>query len=220
MSRPDSVAGAALDGDVRPVWLIYLDFLSDPLRGCTAGQSLQFSGYGDPDLDGHTFEGINSQMLDVGDVSSNEGGTDTVTVTVSGIASLDADMLTAINDPTEYQGRTARLWRIIRGPDAVQIGGIQAYYTGYMTSGLVDSQPGDQTITIQVEGYISAHSQPSMRTYLDQESFDAGDLSARAAIAIANGAGADPGIGSGVSSGGGGTWNRESMFNGARLDSR
>lgn len=207
MSRPDGPASAALDGDVKPVWLIFLDFDDDPLRGCTAGQSLTFSGSGDPDLDGFTFDGINSQMIDVADISSSQGGTDTVTVRVSGIASLDADMLNAINDPSIYQGRTARIWRIIRDQSNAQIGGVQAFYTGYMVSGVVESEPTEQVINIQIEGYISAHSEPSYRSYLDQESFDAGDLSARAAIAIANGAGADPSIGGGVTtnpSGGGG----------------
>lgn len=198
MSRPDPAASAALDGDVLPIWLVYLDFADEPLRGCTAGQTLSFSGSGDPDLDGHTFDGINSQMIEVSDVSSGEGGTDTVTVVVSGIASLDSDMLDAINDPSIYQGRVARLWRIIRDTSGAQVGGIQPYYTGYMVTGYVSSEPDEQTITIQIEGYISAHSAPSFRTYLDQESFDPGDLSARAAIAIANGVGADPGIGGNV----------------------
>lgn len=207
MSRPDPTAAAALDGDVLPIWLVYLDFADDPLRGCTAGQTLSFSGSGDPDLDGQTFDGINSQMIEVSDVSSSESGTDTVTVVISGIASLDADMLAAINNPAIYQGRTARLWRVIRDASGAQAGGIQPYYTGYMVTGYVSSEPDEQTITIQIEGYISAHSEPSFRTYLDQESFDSGDLSARAAIAIANGVGADPGIGSGVSSGAGsGGW--------------
>jgi hypothetical protein len=212
MSRPDPAASAALDGDVLPIWLVYLDFADEPLRGCTAGQTLSFSGSGDPDLDGHTFDGINSQMIEVSDVSSSESGTDTVTVVISGIASLDADMLAAINSPAIYQGRVARLWRIIRDMSGAQVGGIQPYYTGYMVTGYVGSEPDEQTITIQIEGYISAHSAPSFRTYLDQESFDAGDLSARAAIAIANGVGADPSIGAGVSNPSGGGRMRGDQF--------
>lgn len=198
MSRPDPAASAALEGDVLPIWLVYLDFADEPLRGCTAGQTLSFSGYSDPDLDGETFEGINSQMLEVSDVSSSETGTDTLNVVISGIAGLDSDMLDAINNSALYQGRLARLWRIIRDESATQMGGVQAFYTGYMVSCSVSSQPDEQTISIQIEGYIAAHSEPSFRTYLDQESFDAGDLSARAAIAIANGVGADPGIGGNV----------------------
>lgn len=194
MSRPDTAASAALDGDVKPIWLIYLDFLGNPLRGCTAGMDLTITGSTDPDLEGHTFEGINSQLLDVTDISTGEGGTDTVTIRVSGIPDLDDDAINDINNPAIYQGRTARLWRIIRNGDSEQMGGIQPYYTGYMVGGMIDSQPDEQVIEIQVEGYISAHSAPSMRTYLDQELYDAGDLSARAAIAIANGVGGDPAI--------------------------
>jgi hypothetical protein len=38
-----------------------------------------------------------------------------------------------------------------------------------------------------IESYLAALTSASNRTYLDQERYDAGDLSARAAIAIANG---------------------------------
>lgn len=201
MSRPDALAGAALDGDIKPVWLIYLDFLDNPLRGCTAGQSLTFSAPSDPDLDGHTFDGINSEMLEVTDVSSSDGGTETVTIRISGLPDLDDDAINDINNPAVYQGRTARLWRIIRDEESEQAGGVQPYYTGYMVGGFVDSQPDESVIEIQVEGYIAAHSAPSMRTYLDQELYDPGDLSAKAAIAIANGTGADPAIRTSVNSG-------------------
>lgn len=194
MSRPDPIAGAALDGDIKPIWLIYLDFLDDPLRGCSAGQTLTFSGTSDPDLEGHTFDGINSKMLDVTDISTSDGGTDTVTVRISGLPDLDADAINDVNNPQIYQGRVARLWRIVRNSDSEQMGGIQPYYTGYMVGCFIDSQPDESVIEIQVEGYIAAHSAPSMRTYLDQELYDSGDLSARAAIAIANGTGADPAI--------------------------
>lgn len=195
MSRPDSAASAALSGNVRPIWLIFLDFADEPLRGCTAGMDLQFTSAGDPDLDGHTFDGLNGDMIDVSDVSSNEGGTDTLSVRISGLATLDDEHLDAINNPSIYQGRVARLWRIIRNEDGTQVGGIQPFYTGYMVGGYVSSDPDEQTIIIQIEGYLAAHSAPSNRTYLDAESFDPGDLSAHASIAIANGTSSDPAIG-------------------------
>lgn len=201
MSRPDATASAALDGDVKPIWLIYMDFLDNPLRGCSAGQTLTFTGTGDPDLEGQTFDGINSQMLEVTDISTGDGGTETVTIRISGIPGLDNDAINEINNPATYQGRVARLWRIIRNGDSEYEGGIQPYYTGYMVGGMISSEPEESIIDIQVEGYIAAHSAPSMRTYLDQELYDPGDLSARASIAIANGAGADPAIGSTVTVG-------------------
>lgn len=200
MSRIDPAASAALDGDVLPIWLIFLDFADEPLRGCTAGFDFTVTGTGDPELDGHTFEAINSRMVDISDINSGQGGTDTVSVQISGIAGLDSDALDQMNNAALYQGRLARLWRIIRDLEGNQIGAVQAYYTGYMTGAYVDSSPTEQIINLDIEGYLSAYSAPSNRTYLDQELYDPGDLSARAAIAIANSSGADPSIGSGVAS--------------------
>lgn len=194
MSRPDPAASAALGGDVLPIWLIFMDFADEPLRGCSAGFDLTITGSGDPDLDSKTFEGINSRMIDVSDIDSGVSGTDTVQVRLSGIAGLDSDALDQMNNPALYQGRVCRLWRIIRNSDGEQIGGVQPYYTGYMTGAWVQSDPDEQIIQIDIEGYISAYSAPSMRTYLDQERYDPGDLSARAAIAIANSSGADPSL--------------------------
>lgn len=200
MSRIDPVAYAALEHDVLPIWLIFMDFADEPLRGCTGGFDFTVTGSGDPDLDGHVFESINSRMIDVSDVSSGEGGTDTVRVQISGIPELDDEALNQMNNPPLYQGRLIRLWRLLRNTNGEQVGGIQAYYTGYMTGAYVQSDASDQIITIDVEGYIAAYSEPSMRTYLDQEKYDAGDLSARAAIAIANSSGADPSVGQAQSS--------------------
>lgn len=200
MSRPDPAASAALSGDVLPIWLVFMDFADEPLRGCTGGFDFTVTGTGDPDLDGKTFESINSRMVDVSDIDSGEGGTDTVQVRISGIPGLDNEALDQLNNPALYQGRVCRMWRIIRNTAGEQIGGVQAYYTGYMVGAFVQSDPDEQIIQIDVEGYISAYSAPSMRTYLDQELYDAGDLSARAAIAIANSSGADPSVGDGPAS--------------------
>lgn len=200
MNRISPAASAALGGDVLPIWLIFMDFADEPLRGCTGGFDFSVTGTGDPDLDGKTFECINSRMIDVSDIDSGTGGTDTVQVRISGLAGLDNEALDQLNNPPLYQGRLCRLWRIIRNTDGEMIGGVQAYYTGYLSGAFVQSDPDEQIIHFDVEGYISAYSAPSMRTYLDQELYDAGDLSARAAIAIANSSGADPAVGSGPSS--------------------
>lgn len=194
MSRPDPAASAALGGDVLPIWLVFMDFADSPLRGNTAGFDFTVTGTGDPDLDGHVFESINSRMMDFGDIDSGQGGTDTLQIRISGIPTLDDEALNQLNNPYLYQGRVCRLWRIIRDAGGAQVGGVQACYTGFMAGAFVQSEPGDQVILIDVEGYISSYSAPSMRTYLDQELYDAGDLSARAAIAIANSSGADPSL--------------------------
>ena len=81
---------------------------------------------------------------------------------------------------------------MIRNEAGAQVGAIQHYYTGYMTSLGINGDPQEQSIELAIEGYIAAFGAASNRSYLDQELFDPGDLSARAAIAIANGVSGSP----------------------------
>jgi hypothetical protein len=101
-------------------------------------------------------------------------------------------VLTTIGNRANWQGRVARLWRVIRDGQNVQQGGFQHYYTGYMTALNIEGSGETQTITVTIETYLAAFSAASNSTYLDQERYDAGDLSARAAIAIANGISGNP----------------------------
>ena len=207
MSRPDSVAAAALDQQViRPVFFCYLDIIGDPLRACTAGRSIAFANTGNPDLDGHTFDGIDPDVVDIGPVRNKDGGSDAVTARLSGIVTLDAALLAIVGEKVNWQGRTGQLWRIIRDENGAQTGAIQHYYTGWMTALRITGSPGSQTIDLTIESYLSAYTQASNRTYLDQEAFDPGDLSARAAVSLANGNSGSPLVsGTPTQYGGGGT---------------
>ncbi len=206
MSLPDFAHAAALDAEViRPVWFAWLDFVGDPVRANTSGANITPSGTGDADLDGLPFFGITADLVSVSPVRLKEGGSDTVTAELSGIRGLDAEALTLINDPANWRGRDARLWRIIRDAANTQQGGYHAYYTGKMVS-LTHSGSGDgQVIRVTIESYLAVFASASNRTYLNQADYDAGDLSARASIAIANGnyGGAVAGGGSGSGGGGG-----------------
>ena len=194
MSRPDAAAAAAIDAQfIRPVFFCYLDILGDPLRACTAGRSFAMAGTGDADLDGYTYDGVDPTVVDIGPVRAKDGGTDAVTAKLSGLVSLDSDLLAIIGNPVNWRGRPARLWRMIRDEDGNQQGALQHYYTGWMTSLTILGDPVEgQTINLTVESYLAAYSQASNRTYLQQEDFDPGDFSARATIAIANGNSGSP----------------------------
>lgn len=193
MSRPDAAASAALDAQIiKPVWFAYLDILGDPIRACTAARSISFSGTGDPDVDDKVFDAINPEVVEVSSVRIKANGAEPVTAKLSGIATIDADTLELIGDKANWQGRPARLWRVIRDEHGAQAGALQHYYTGYMVALAVSGTPQSQTINLRIESYLAAYSQASNRTYLDQESFDPGDLSAKAAVAIANGISGNP----------------------------
>lgn len=188
MSVPDATATAALQGEViKPIMFAWLDILGDPVRTNTAGMDITPSGTGDPDVDGFTFMGIAPNVVEISPVRYSQGGSESVTAELSGIPGLDTDTLALIDDPANWRGRDARLWRVIRNSLNVQQGGFQPFYTGKMTGLSHGSNDSGQVIRVTIESYLAVFSKASNRTYLDQERYDAGDLSAKAAIAIANG---------------------------------
>ena len=188
MSLPDPVAGAALDLPViKPVFFAYLDMNTDPVRANSSGHDITPTGTGDVDLDGHLFTGISHAFVDISPVKVGQGGSESVTAKLSGLPVIDSDTLNLLANPANWQGRPARLWRVIRDSLNVQQGGFQPYYTGYMTSVDIGGDASEQIILVTIETYLAAFSQASNRGYLDQARYDAGDLSAKAAIAIANG---------------------------------
>lgn len=188
MTLPDPVATAALGDDViKPVFFVYLDILTDPVLANSSGVDMTPSGSGDPDLDGKLFTGISHQFVNISPVRVESGGSQPVTAQLSGLPVIDADTLNLLGDRKNWQSRKARLWRVIRDAENTQQGGFQPYYTGYMTALDIDGEPGSQIITVTIETYLAAFSRASGRTYLDQERYDPGDLSARAASSMANG---------------------------------
>lgn len=193
MSRPDALASAALDeAFIRPGFFAFLDIVGDPVRVNTLGQDIIITGSGFPELDGITFTGIDGRLTDVTPVRMKQGGSEQVVARLSGLRDLDIETLNTLGNPANWQGRAAMLWRLIQDESGTQRGAIQHYYTGYMVSLSIKGAPENQAIEIGIESYLAAFSAASNRTYLDQDKYDPGDLSAKAAIAIANGISGNP----------------------------
>ncbi|WP_242148931.1 hypothetical protein [Sphingomonas sp. BAUL-RG-20F-R05-02] len=189
-SRPDTNANAALAADVRrPVTFCLLDLATGPIRVTNAPYSFSFAGTGDEDLDGFTFQAVDPRVVSVGPVKAQEGGTDTLVLTLSGLAGVDDELMTELGDRANYSGRDCRLWRAMLDPQQLtRVGAIWSYFTGYMSVPKIVGDRTSQTIQLSVETYLAFFGQASNRTYLDQLSYDAGDRSAELAIAVANGA--------------------------------
>jgi hypothetical protein len=188
MPTLDSTAATAVAGDFAPAWFVWIDIVGDPIRVTTFGANVTFSSTGDTDLDGNTFTAFAGQFLDVGDVANSDSGSDTLTLSLSGIVTLDTALLTAIGNPANWQGRTCRIWfQIYDAAGATVKGGVVAHYTGYLSS--VSIIPGQKSQMIQatVENYLAAFNQASNRSYLRQSDYDAADTSAAATIAASNG---------------------------------
>ncbi len=189
-SRPDDQANLALGRDVRrPVTFCFLDLADEPIRVTNAPYSFTFAGTGDEDLDGFTFTAVDPRVVSVGAVKAREGGTETLSLQLSGLAGVDDELMTQIGNRANYVGRDCRLWRAMLDPQNLQrIGAIWSYYTGYMSVPKIIGDRTSQTINLDVESYLAFFGRASNRTYLDQQSFDPNDRSAELAIAIANGA--------------------------------
>lgn len=187
---PNAAGAAALAESLRrPVTFCFLDIAGDVVRVTDAPYSFTFADTGDEDLDGFTFDAVDSTVVSVSPVKAKQGGSDTVTLEMSGLPGIDADLLEQVSTKALYQGRDARLWKALLDPrDPTRILSMWGYYTGVMSVPKITGDQSSQTISLDVESYLAFFGEASNRTYLDQATFDPGDRSAELAIAIANGA--------------------------------
>lgn len=182
----DATTQAALEAPLL-YWraLIYADFVGDTLRATTGIYDKTISGSSDTELNG-TYESYNHNIIEISPVTHNETGSDTVSVTLSGIIS-NADLLNTIGDRTKWQGRTARLWFYCVDVNENQVGSIIPYYTGYMNDISIAGSASEQRISLTIENYIVSLTGAFNRTYMMQTLYDSGDLSATATLSAANG---------------------------------
>lgn len=183
----DATTQAALEATVVN-WrvLIYADFVGDVLRGTSGLYDKTISGSGDTELDG-TYDSFDHNLINVSTVKHNESGSDTVSISMSGLVVNNADFLAIIGDKSKWQGRIARLWFYCVNENEGQVGSIIPYYTGYMNEVSISGGAQSQTVTLTIENYLTSIAGAQNKTYLIQNIFDAGDLSAEPSIAAANG---------------------------------
>ena len=183
----DATTQAALEATVVN-WrvLIYADFVGDVLRGTSGLYNKVISGSGDTELDG-TYDSFNHDLINVSTVKHNESGSDTVSISMSGLVVNNADFLAIIGDKSKWQGRIARLWFYCVNENEGQVGSVIPYYTGYMNEVGISGGAESQTVTLTIENYLTSIAGAQSKTYLIQNIFDAGDLSAEPSIAAANG---------------------------------
>jgi hypothetical protein len=185
----DTTAQTAVESSAfAPAFFIWLDIDGDPLRVTTFGADVTFSSSPDTDLDGQTFVAFGGELLGVSEIGNSDQGSDTLTVTLSGIVSMDASLVDDISDRSLWQGRTARVWtQIYDETGDTKQGAIVPLYTGYMSSVRIRGTPEMQSIELSIENYLAFFSEASNRSYLNQKDYDSADQSAAATIAASNG---------------------------------
>lgn len=184
----DAAALAALaTKELEPHLCVWLDILTDPLRGTSAPYDLTFAGTGDADLDGYTFNSRGHALVDVTPVKHGETGSGTLSLSLSGLLGVNTDLMNLLGNAANWQGRTVRLWRVLVDEDGDPIGTPKNRYTGSMMAVRFSGDTRQQTVTIECESYLANLAEPSGRTYLDQADYDPNDASAAQSISIANG---------------------------------
>jgi hypothetical protein len=168
--------------------LILADFVDMPLAGALAAQpiSVPLALPDAGDAAGQQFVPLNTDLLQISPVGTGSGGTESFVFSMMADPA-NPEMIDAVNDPAIYAGRDITLW-LCTIDAAGTATGIEAIFAGAM------NQPSEQigaegwTLTMICESYLALLSGPPSRTYLIQELFDPGDLSARATLAVGSNA--------------------------------
>jgi hypothetical protein len=183
----DATTQAALEAQIVN-WrvMIYADFQGDVLRGTSGLYDKVITGNADTELNG-TYDSYLHDLINVSTVKHNETGSDTVSISMSGLVVNNTDFLNIIGDKTKWQGRTARLWFYCVDQNENQVGSIIPYYTGYMNEVAITGDAESQTVILTIENYLVSIAGAQNKTYLIQNIYDAGDLSGEAAVSAANG---------------------------------
>ena len=198
-----TLPAASLVGNILPFWVGWVDINGDPVRVTTLPRDIAFASTGDTDLDGFTFESVPAAFVAVSPVTHQEGGSDTVTATLSGLPGGDDGLLSAISTPSNWRGRSARLWRGLADSNFTPTI-LEGYYTGFVVSMRLVGDPTTQTVELEIENYLASLTTARGRTYQDQAEHDALDVSAARIRAAANGMQ----TATGIAPGGGGSFNR------------
>lgn len=183
----DATTQAALEAQVVN-WrvMIYADFVGDVLRGTSGLYDKVITGNADTELNG-TYDSYLHDLIKVSTVKHNETGSDTVSISMSGLVVNNTDFLNLIGDKAKWQGRTARLWFYCVDQNENQVGSIIPYYTGYMNEVAIIGDAESQTVILTIENYLVSIAGAQNKTYLIQNIYDSGDLSGEAAVSAANG---------------------------------
>lgn len=185
-----ALSDSSLSGDhVVAALLIFADFVDLPLRVAYASMPLVvLAGVTDADADcvGFTFDNMTADVLRLGTISHEDGGSDTLTATLTADPA-NPDLFDAIEDPSIYAGRQFRIWAVLHN-NAGTVTELRPLYRGYMMQPSQQFDGGEFTITMQIENYQAVIAGAPARSYLAQTAYDASDLSANVSLGQGNSA--------------------------------
>jgi hypothetical protein len=184
------------------LFIVFMDFDGDPVRVTSMPGLGAFSGTGDPDLDGFTYDYVDHELLTVSQVDHGIQGAGPLTVSMSGLPVANQGLIDILGDETKWRGRRVKLWMAPTDASGVVQGNIVNYYLGRMI-GHEYPEIGrtTQQISIISESYAAIFSGATGKTYLMQQVFDPADLSARVAASTGRSKAAEMMVAAGAAQG-------------------
>src|SRR5665213_1315953 len=161
----------------------WFDFADEAIGIWTGTQAIMPTGTGDTLLDGHTFQPLSSgNLVQVGDNAFSYTGSSAMTVSLAIPAAPTTAMLLSASDPSEYQTRTAVLWRtlMITPPDSTTPAAwsFRRVRAGAMDELSITHDGQKHLFSLTIEAHASMISGISGSTYLDQKTrYDPNDTS-------------------------------------------
>lgn len=193
MSRGlDPTLNTALEqAAIRPVWIIRLDIVDDPVQVWTGKGDLVVTGSGDTALDGYTFTGMGN-IGDIGAMQDTDKGSDSLKLKLPGVQTDEYLLQQVIAIPKVWQFRQAWVWfglldstnNIVINPFRVKTGRLDH---------MVLSEDGETgTISVVIESHQAFISRALGTAYSEQKEIDPTDTSQDYIHDLAN---KQPGIG-------------------------
>lgn len=153
----DETADAVASNHVRWLFLVFLDFQSDPLYAASSLNSVEWGG--------HTWLGLGR----VGGIEpieeTVEGRANVMTLRLSGVP--EDQLSKAIGD--RYQGRAAELYAVPLDSGYSFIGTPVLLHRGRMDSMPIEIEDGTATITVTVVNRLADWERPRLRRYTDED---------------------------------------------------
>lgn len=204
MSRDDLTAGMQTEVQkeiIRPVWIVRLDIVGDPVLAWTGRGPFSPVGTGDGALDGNTFVGLGN-LGKISEIKDEEKGSSAVTLTLPGVdLNLEALRQVVLNSNT-WQFRQAWIWFGLLNETLGVINNPTRLKTGRIDQMLVNSSGDEGSVSVVLESFQSYAAQPLMSRYVEQKEIDATDKSQDFVHDLAN---KQPGVGKRTTYYGGGT---------------
>jgi hypothetical protein len=169
-----------------------LDFESETVCVWTGASELTIHGSADTVLNDQTFYPLaHGIIVEIGDNSFSYSGSEALEVALGIPASPSLAIEAALVNPSEYQSRSATIWRALLIKDewslAEPVWTFRRIRSGIMDLIEFSGDGQSRTFKLTIEGHAANISQATNSSYLDQPKFDPSDYSQQWAPTLANG---------------------------------